>query len=73
MDSPGKKISTLCQGYRGQGGQYSLMIAGRGQVVGWEDVMRRRMSTTMMRCISSSGVLIQISSEDFMASVRRDV
>ena len=73
LDSPGRKTSSLSQGYRGEAGQYRLMIAGRGQVIGWEDVMRRRLSTTMMRCISSSGILIQIKSNEFMTNVRRDM
>ena len=53
-------------------GQYRLMIAGRGQVIGWEDVMRRRHATTSMQCVSATGTLIQIAPEVFMASLRRD-
>ena len=48
------------------------MIAGKGHLIGFDDIVNGRMSTTSVRCLSSSGTLLAIDSSSFLNCVVRD-
>lgn len=48
------------------------MIAGKDQLLGWEDAINDRDHTTSARCISQSGKVLQIKVEDFLHNVQKD-
>ena len=49
------KNNTLFTGQRGVGGQIRILIAGVGNLIGWEDMLKYRPNTTSATCISKTG------------------
>jgi len=48
------------------------MIAGRGHLMGWEDIVKCRFHTTSVRCLSKTGTLLAIKATDFLNSIKKD-
>lgn len=48
------------------------MIAGEGHLFGSEDIGKKRMHTTSLRCMSLGGSLITIKAEDFLEFLQKD-
>lgn len=48
------------------------MIAGRGHLIGFDDIVNNRLSTTTVRCLSNTGTLLAIDSSKFLNCVNRD-
>lgn len=48
------------------------MIAGRGHLIGFDDIVNSRLSTTTVRCLSNTGTLLAIDSSKFLNCVNRD-
>ena len=48
------------------------MIAGRGHLMGWEDIVKCRFHTTSVRCLSKTGTLMTIKATDFLNSIKKD-
>jgi len=49
-----------------------IMNAGVGHLVGLEDIINRRQTTTNLKCVSFSGTLLTIGYVDFLRIVKRD-
>ena len=61
MDLKYKKVNnSLYEGERRQACHISIMIAGRGHLIGYDDIVNGRLSTTTVRCLSNTGILIAI-------------
>jgi len=50
-----KRNNTLFTGRRGVGGHIRILIAGVGNLIGCEDMLKNRLNTTSARCISKTG------------------
>ena len=48
------------------------MVAGMGQVLGWDDIIKERNYTFSVRCNSLTGTLIKISAADILKRMRKD-
>lgn len=48
------------------------MIACKGHILGWDDIVKGRNYTFSVRCISISGTLIKISAADFLKRIKKD-
>lgn len=67
-----KPNNTLYRGQRGQAGEMMMNIVCPGQLIGWDDVTRERVSTKSMRCISNKGTLITLPSKLFLRLYNTD-
>lgn len=48
------------------------MNIGKGQLIGWEDIIADRNTTVNLTCITNSGMLLTIDSSAFLKYVRKD-
>jgi len=48
------------------------MIASRGQMLGQDDIINDRNYTTSARCMSGTGTLFIMQSQDFIKFIKRD-
>ena len=49
-----------------------ILIAGRGHLLGWEDLSNDRNHTTSVRCMSNSGQVLIIDGESFSQFVESE-
>ena len=50
--------------------QIKLKECGKGQILGWEDLVRGRKHTTSVRCFSKTGSLVKISAQDYINQMK---
>lgn len=50
----------------------SVLIASRGQILGFEDILQGRRFTTSVRCITKTGSILRIRKEDFIKIIAKD-
>ena len=58
--------NSLFRGQRGLAGELCINIIGPGQLIGWDDVSRERISTKGMRCLSIKGTVLTLPSSTFL-------
>lgn len=50
-----------------------MMLAGKGHLIGWEDIVRGRKYSTTVRCFSKTGIVLRLSAQDFIQELKQDI
>lgn len=49
-----------------------ITIACEGHLIGWEDIIRNRLTTVSLTCYSNIGTLLSIRKEEFLQIIQKD-
>lgn len=49
-----------------------IKLAGRGQLIGWEDIIKGRNYSTSFKCYSNTGIVLRLSADAFINEVKKD-
>lgn len=49
------------------------MLAGSGQLLGWEDLMAGRKYTSSVRCVTPTGTLIKVDAQDLVRRLGKNI
>lgn len=72
VQNPKRFNNSLYHGERGQAGPIKILIAGIGQLIGWEDAINKRQSSITVRCISNVGTLLYLDSKRLLEILMKD-
>lgn len=51
---------------------FPIKIAGKGELLGWEDILEGRRRTSSARCVSMTGTIFKIDAKIFMECIFKD-
>ena len=51
---------------------FPIKIVGKGELLGWEDILERRNYTSSIRCTSINGTVFKIDAKKFKEGTFRD-